>query len=507
LRVLPLNSNFLSLQEVNKTTEFLIRMILEVVSQLTETAQAVIYLFRQDDTLKARLASFSNADLLTEDFKAEAKQVHVLYEGSRKVFLIGLGKSPKEADFVKILRSFFYKQKKTLPDTIGLSLIKGGIEFQWVEAIANGCIVGSYDLGLYKTDKSAEFNFFERTPKIQLETAESGIESIIESARIGEMTALTQIRVMDLMNAPSNKKNPLALADWAVESGQKYGYSVAIFDEKKCEKIGLKALVAVSKGSKNPPCFIVMEYTHPQATQKIGLVGKGVTFDTGGISLKQSTNMHYMKSDMGGAAAVLGTIELAAKLQLPVHLIGIIPTTENSIDGLSIKPGDVIGSYSGKSIEVIDTDAEGRLILADGLSYARQNYELDCIVDLATLTGSCVATLGYAAAGLFTNNESLAQSLYESGVQTGEKLWRLPLWDDYKDELKSDVADVKNFHGKPIAGAIVAAKFLEVFVDEHANWAHLDSAGTAFGDSEFGTMKSATAYGVRLLTHWLRRQV
>ena len=482
-------------------------MIIDVVSQISESAQAVIYLFRQDDTLKERLASFPNADFLIEDFRAEAKQVHVLYEGSRKVFLVGLGKSPKQIDFIKSLRSFFYKQKKNLPDTIGLSLIKGGIEFQWVEAIANGCIVGSYDLGLYKTVKRAELNFFERIPKIQLEIAESEIEGATEMARIGEMTALTQIRVMDLMNAPSNKKNPLLLADWAVDSGKKNGYSVQVFDKKKCEEVGLKALLAVSEGSKNSPCFIVLEYTHPQATQKIGLVGKGVTFDTGGVSLKQSTNMHYMKSDMGGAAAVLGAIELAAKLQLPVHLIGIIPATENSIDGEAIKPGDVIGSYSGKSIEVIDTDAEGRLILADGLSYAKRNYELDCIIDLATLTGSCVATLGYAAAGLFTNNELLAQSLYESGLQTGEKLWRLPLWDDYKDELKSDVADVKNFHGKPIAGAIVAAKFLEVFVDEHTNWAHLDIAGMAFGDSEFGTMKSATAYGVHLLTHWLRRQV
>lgn len=482
-------------------------MTLEVVHQLSETVQAIIYLFRQDDTLEERLASFPNANFLIQDFKAEAKQVHILYEGGQKVFLVGLGKSPKEADFIKTIRSFFFKQKKNLPDTVVLNLLMGGIEPQWIESIVNGCILGSYDLGLYKTDKRDELTFFERATKIQLLVTESEIESATKLAAIGEATAQTQLRIMDLMNAPSNKKNPTSLADWAVNSGRKYGYSASIFDEKKCREVGLKALLAVSEGSKNPPCFIVMEYAHPKAAQKIGLVGKGVTFDTGGVSLKQSNNMHYMKSDMGGAAAVLGTIELAAKLQLPVHLIGVIPTTENSIDGLSIKPGDVIGSYSGKSIEVIDTDAEGRLILADGLNYAKRNYELDTIVDLATLTGSCVATLGYAAAGLFTNNELLAQNLYESGQQTGEKLWRLPLWNDYKDELKSDVADVKNFHGKPIAGAIVAAKFLEVFVDEHPNWAHLDIAGTAFGDSEFGTMKSATAYGVRLLTHWLRRQV
>lgn len=482
-------------------------MTLEVIHQISEMAQAIIYLFRQDDTLEERLASFSNANFLIQDFKAEAKQVHILYEGGQKLFLVGLGKSPKETDFIKTLRSFFFKQKKNLPDAVVLNLIAGGIDPQWVETIVNGCILGDYDLGLYKTDKTGGLTFFERATKIQLLVAESEVESATRAAAIGEATAWTQIRVMDLMNAPSNKKNPLVLADWAVDSGQKYGYLVSVFDEKKCEEIGLKALLAVSEGSKNPPRFIVLEYTHPEATQKIGLVGKGVTFDTGGVSLKQSANMHYMKSDMGGAAAVLGTIELAAKLQLPVHLIGVIPATENSIDGLAIKPGDVIGSYSGKSIEVIDTDAEGRLILADGLNYTKRNYEPNIIIDLATLTGSCVATLGYAAAGLFTNDELLAQSLYESGQQSGEKLWRLPLWDDYKDELKSDVADVKNFHGKPITGAIVAAKFLEVFVDEHPNWAHLDIAGTAFGDSEFGTMKSATAYGVRLLTHWLRHQV
>jgi leucyl aminopeptidase len=247
-----------------------------------------------------------------------------------------------------------------------------------------------------------------------------------------------------------------------------------------------------------------MEYKHEAATQKIGLVGKGVTFDTGGVSIKDSANMHYMKSDMGGAAAVFGTIEAAAKLQLPVHIIGVVPTTENSVDGLATKPGDVIGSYMGKTIEVIDTDAEGRLILADGLAYLNRNYTPDIIIDLATLTGSVIGTLGYAAAGMFTNNDQLGSSLKKIGDKTGEKLWRLPLWDDYEPELKSDIADIKNYHGKPFAGAIVAAKFLEVFTEKHPAWVHLDIAGTAFADSEFATQKSATAFGVRLLVQWLR---
>ncbi|MFN8346767.1 MAG: leucyl aminopeptidase family protein [Spirosomataceae bacterium] len=482
-------------------------MTIEVVNQVPESCQVVIYLYQQDDTLKERLAFFPNAEWLAEDFKAELKQTHLFYDGARKVFLLGLGKSPKEAELVKALRSFFYNRKRNLPDSITLELTAGGMEAKWVEAIVNGCVLGDYDLGLYKTDKSDKIDFFGRETRLHLAVAETNTKTAEKAAKIGEATAHTQIRIMDLMNAPSNKKNPKVLADWAVASAEQYGYSATVFDQQKCEEVGLSALLAVGEGSKNPPYFIITEYAHPAATQKTGLVGKGVTFDTGGISLKQSTNMHYMKSDMGGAAAVLGTVELAAKLQLPVHLIGIIPTTENSIDGWAVKPGDVIGSYSGKTIEVIDTDAEGRIILADGLNYLNRNFAPEVIIDLATLTGSCVATLGYAAAGLFTNNESLAQSLSESGLQTGEKLWRLPLWDDYKDDLKSDVADVKNFHGKPVAGAIVAAKFLEVFVEGHPKWAHLDIAGTAFGDSEFGTMKSATAYGIRLLIHWLRHQV
>ena len=249
-----------------------------------------------------------------------------------------------------------------------------------------------------------------------------------------------------------------------------------------------------------------MEYK-PKATGSqlptVGLVGKGVTFDTGGLSIKGSSNMHYMKSDMGGAAAVFGTMELIAKLKLPVHLVAIIPTTENCVDAKALKPGDVIGSYAEKTIEIIDTDAEGRLILADGIAYLNKNYSPDIMIDVATLTGSCVQTLGYEAGGLFTNNDDLALKLTNAGDRCGERLWRLPLWDSYEGDIKSDIADVKNYSGKPIAGAISAAKFLEFFTNKHTNWAHLDIAGVAFGDAEFYTQKTATAFGVRLLTDFI----
>jgi leucyl aminopeptidase len=314
------------------------------------------------------------------------------------------------------------------------------------------------------------------------------------------------MEVMTLLNLPSSHKNALIMADWAIESGKKYGYSVQVFEKAEIEKLGLHALLAVNRGSEIPPRFIVMEHKpkNGEVSKTVGLVGKGVTYDTGGLNIK-TQGMHHMKSDMGGAAAVFGALEIAAKLDLPIHLIGIVPTTDNCVDANSIKPGDVIGSFSGLTIEVMDTDAEGRLILADGLNYLVKNYSPDVLIDLATLTGSSVRTLGYAAGALFTQNDDLARDLYESGLRTGEKLWRLPMWDEYKKNLKSDIADLRNYGLTPLFGASEAAKFLEHFIENHPAYAHLDIAGTAYIDSEYATHKSASAFGVRLLLDYLTK--
>jgi leucyl aminopeptidase len=207
---------------------------------------------------------------------------------------------------------------------------------------------------------------------------------------------------------------------------------------------------------------------------------------------------------MGGAAAAMGTIEVVARLKLNVHLRVIIPTTDNSVDAQSIKPGDVISSYSGKTIEVIDTDAEGRLILADGLSYAVKNDNPDYLIDLATLTGSIVRSIGTEAAGIMSHNDELVSQLTTMGSKTGEKLWRMPLWEEYGKHMKSDVADIKNLSAKPMAGSITAAKFLEAFVEKHPAWAHMDIAGTAFGAFPTSKAYSGTGYGIDLLTQWLR---
>lgn len=486
------------------------------ISSHISTPQAVIYPLVDNEKTGEILSKIArqagvNPDALQHDFKAGLKEVLTLYpakKGPEKIYLIGLGKAPKPMDFIKVFRSFFYHNKKKLPLSVSIELKSARLE-DGIEYIVNGIFLADYEIGVFKTDKKEATDFFAAESDLNICVAEKAVTKAQSLAQIGEETAKTQIRIMTLVDAPANKKYPEKMAEYALKAGEMYGFDVKVFDEKECEGLGLGALLAVGKGStENPPRFIVLEYNlsalSDKPLKKIGLVGKGVTFDTGGVSIKGSGSMSYMKSDMGGAGAVLGTIELAAKLKLPVHLIGVIPVTENCVDGNALKPSDVIHTYSGKTIEVIDTDAEGRIILADGLSYIKKNYEPDVIIDLATLTGNCIAALGYNAAGLLSNNDALAKQLFEVGQASGEKVWQLPLWDDYKDMMKSDIADVKNLSSLPIAGAITAAKFLEIFIDGHHNWAHLDIAGMAFADSEYGSMKSGTAYGVRLLTTWLR---
>ena len=465
----------------------------------------------QSDALPDQLVSLVQRlnlplPVLQRDFLADANDVLPIYgPDGQRTYLLGLGTNPQAMDWLRTFRKLFFAQKSKLPNQISvdLSAFDGGK----VEPVVLGILGGSYDLQLYKTDKTDTSKFYGNDGKLTIYVRADQQSAAQDALTRAEALAQTQRQMLDLMNAPANYKTPQTLANWAVSSGQQYGYDVTILDKAELERQCLGALLSVGQGSDVPPVLIVAEYK-PEGVENprtVGLIGKGVTFDTGGVSIKTSANMHLMKSDMGGAAAVLGTLEVAAKLKLPVHLIGIVPSTENSTDGRSTKPGDVITTYSGKTIEIIDTDAEGRVILADGLSYMLRNFQPDVLIDLATLTGSVIAALGYHAAGLFTQNDELAAQLAEAGHRTGERLWRMPLWGDYKEDIKSDVADVKNYSGKPVAGAISAAKFLEYFTEDHPAWAHLDIAGMAFADSEFGSQKNATGFGIRLLIDYLRK--
>ncbi len=457
-----------------------------------------------------------DAATLQQDFRAEAKETLVLYEAGstgRRFYLLGLGKKRAFSDMQTALRSFSHRYKTKLPLRLGVDLRHFPLHEipRMTDAALTGLSLGLYDIGKFRTTPPKQIPVFgSAKSELDILVPTEAVQTAKPAAQRAQVFAETSKQILDLMNAPGNYKTPLMLADWVAEQAKKSGFSVRTIHVENIEKEGLGALYAVGKGSPHPPVLLLLEYgakSRKAKTHTFGLVGKGITFDTGGISLKPSGNMHYMKSDLGGAAAVVGAFMVAAQLKLPVRLIGAIPAAENMVDGLAVKPGDVIHTYAGKTVEVTDTDAEGRLVLADAMAYLLKNETPDVLIDLATLTGSIIRAIGTQAAGLFTSNDTLAAALAHSGDACGERLWRMPMWEEYGSDLKSDVADLRNFTGKPMAESISAAKFLEHFTAEHPAWAHLDIAGTAFGDSEFAQTKSATAYGIRLLTefveHWV----
>jgi len=410
---------------------------------------------------------------------------------------IGLG---KETDY-KSLKTAFRRISAKQKDLFGLKtcvVIPSQFTNRQIEAVFSGLYLGTYNLGHFK--KTERHPFLVKDFVLDYHS----LLEVEENASMGFKIAHAQLETFNLVDLPPNKVNPEYLANWAKECGKKYGFDVTVFDREKATEKGLHAFLAVGKGSAAEPQFIIMEYKPASAKKHIGLVGKGITFDTGGLNIK-TAGMVQMKCDMAGAAAVFGAMQLIADLKLPYQVTAIVPACENSVDANSFLPSDVIQSYAGHSIEIIDTDAEGRLILADGLSYLIKNYKPEVVVDLATLTGSAVGTFGYECAALFTNNDALSKSLQEAGNEIGERLWQLPLWECYKSDIESEIADVKNYSGKPVAGAISAAKFLEFFTEKHASWAHLDIAGVAFGDDEFAKTKHATAYGVHLITNFIQQ--
>ncbi len=305
----------------------------------------------------------------------------------------------------------------------------------------------------------------------------------------------------DLANLPGNVCTPNYLADQARHlSRQHKSIKATILDEKQMEKLGMGSLLSVARGSRQPPRLIVMEYSGTTAKNKqkpVVLVGKGLTFDAGGISLKPAAGMDEMKYDMCGGASVFGTMKAIAEMELPINVVGVVPSSENLPDGDANKPGDVVTSMSGQTIEILNTDAEGRLILCDALTYSKK-FDPAIVIDIATLTGACVIALGNHAAGLLANDDELAAKLLESGQKSGDRAWRLPLWEEYDEQLKSPFADMANIGGRE-AGTITAACFLSRYTKEYT-WAHLDIAGTAW---KSGAEKGATGRPVPLLTQYL----
>jgi leucyl aminopeptidase len=466
--------------------------------------------------LKKTLRNRIEPLLDTKDFKGKEGETVVLYtEGriaARRLMLVGLGEQ-KKLTLEKLRRGAATAAKKAQ----SLKLRSLAVEFPEVatiaatvkesaqdiaQALTEGAALALYRFDKYFTEKKEKETKVTRFTLFSDDAKE--LKEIRRGAQFAQVIVEATCFTRDLENAPSNEIYPESLAEAARQSGREHGFKVTIFDKRQIEKFGMGGLLAVNQGSSRPPRFIILEYGegNSKSAGTIVLVGKGVTFDTGGISIKPSSGMSEMKMDMSGAAAVIGTFEAASRLKLPVHLVGLIPATENMPSGSAVKPGDIVRHYGGKTSEVDNTDAEGRLILADALGYA-EKYKPDAVIDLATLTGACVVALGHFATGMMGNDEKLMHGLKEAGEKTYERVWPLPLYEEYDKLIKSDVADVKNVGGR-WGGAITAGMFLKKFVRDY-KWVHLDIAGTAIlEEPQEYAPKGGSGVGVRLLVEFLR---
>jgi leucyl aminopeptidase len=363
------------------------------------------------------------------------------------------------------------------------------------QAVAEGCMLGLYQFRKHLTKKDEQKEIDELTI---LEKDASKQNLIKKGLNQGVIVAEAVILARNMVNEPANFMTPSHMAQIARETADKNGLDVMIMDRGQMEKEKMGALLGVAQGSNQPPRFIVLKYSgDPSVKSSIGFIGKGLTFDSGGISLKPQDFMSEMKGDMSGGAVVIAAIGAIAALKLKINVTAIVPATENLPGGKALKPGDVLKASNGKTIEVVNTDAEGRLILADALSYAVKNG-ISPLVDLATLTGACHVALGDLYAGLFANNQKVADNVIKAGKKAGEWLWQLPLPEEYKELNKSDVADIKNSGGR-YGGAITAALFLQEFVGK-TPWVHLDIAAPFMSDKTKGILvKGATGFGVRTL--------
>jgi len=372
------------------------------------------------------------------------------------------------------------------------------------EAVARCCVEGA-ELAMFRTGTEKVKTGKDRKPaprgwKILVPDAGTARE-LRRGLAAGAAYAAGCLFARDLVNRPPNKLTPSALAGAARAMARREGLSCTVLGEPRLRKLGMGGVLGVGRGSRQPSKLIVLEMKPRRARGKLplmALVGKGVTFDTGGISIKPSPNMHEMKGDMGGAAAVLGAALIVARLNLPVRLLVVVPAVENMPDGDAIRPGDVLSMASGKTVEVLNTDAEGRLILADALHYAGRRKP-DWMIDAATLTGACAIALGHEFAGLFTNDARLGDALQQAGGDTFERVWPLPVIEEHHKEIESPIADIQNIGGR-FGGASSAAAFLEEFVDEKTAWAHLDIAGPAWTAAASALApKGPTGFGARLI--------
>ena len=443
------------------------------------------------------------------DFTGKSEESVLLYPQQakpRRVALLGLGAA---ADLhAEVLRKVaaagapLAAQHKA--ETVGIVIPATALEAEEVsQSLVEGFILASYQFLQYKTEEEEPFAGTQRLVLYNRTSDKAGRRG----AERGRILAESAITARDLVNLSPHDKTPTLLSKAIEKSAKKYGYTALIWTKDLIEKEGMGGLLAVNRGSPDPPTFSELTWQPEGAVNErpVVLVGKGVVFDTGGLSLKPTKDsMEFMKSDMAGAAAVIGALEAVARLNLPVYVIGLIPATDNRPGLNAYVPGDVVKMHSGKTVEVLNTDAEGRMILADALSYAK-NYRPDLVIDLATLTGAAVIALGQEAAAVMTSEtegaDARIEAIHAAGQRSGERVHPMPMFEEYGKLLESNVADIKNIGGRA-AGSISAAKFLEHFVDYP--WLHLDIAGPSFlREPRPYSPKGGTGFGVRLLAEFL----
>ena len=454
---------------------------------------AVVGLFENDE-LPAAVATVGGADSARSGFK---KLTLLHPEGTAPVLVVGLGQRAElDAEKLRVAAAVSAKEAARLEAT---SLAWAVPESDDAEAAAEALVVGTI-LAAYRFD-SFKSGDGDEAPRLEALTLIGPAE--LESAvGFAEVAATAQNRARDLQFTPANVATPTFLAERSEEiAAGSEALSVEVLGRAELEQKGMGGILAVSQGGPQEPKLIALRYSGGSGPT-VAFVGKGVTFDTGGISLKPGAGMQEMKMDMSGAAAVLEAVAAIAELGLPVNLLGVVPTTENMPSGTAIKPGDIITQYNGKTVEVNNTDAEGRLILADALAYAIE-LGAERVVDLATLTGAVLIALGSTYAAVIANDDALADEMVAAGERSGELAWRLPLHPEYKELMKGTVADLSNLGKKRKAGTITAAAFLEEFVGE-TPWAHVDIAGTAWDVGRAYVGNDASGFGVRLLVEYAR---
>jgi leucyl aminopeptidase len=493
-------------------------MNVKLATSLTQADADAVVVFAVDsgdkDTPKATVLSSEQAvtsatqALLNSDITGKAYEATWVYSpngiSAKRLLVVGAGKADKfDPNAARnaagaAVRQLKAKDLKSLAIAIPQNAPKHFTDDNWLRAVVIGAIVADFDPDYYSSDRK------DRKMKNLTAIISTGGGSIDKALQEGIIIGESQNFTRDLVNEPGNKMTPTILGERAKQMAKEVGIHCEVHSTDKLKELKMGSFLSVGLGSEQPPALIIMKYEPADAVKNVtvGLVGKGITFDTGGISIKPADGMEKMKYDMAGGAAMIGAMRAIALLKPKVRVIGIVCASENMPDGKAQKPGDIQFAMNGKAIEIINTDAEGRLVLADGLCYARE-LGATHLIDAATLTGACVVALGYVNAGCFANNDDLYHRFHHATHNAGEKFWRLPLDEEYRDSIKSSIGDIMNSGGR-WGGAVTAAKFLQEFVDDKP-WIHLDIAGTAWmEDTKPWIAKGPSGIAVRSLVEFVR---